>query len=76
MFEKVKAILVDEMSINENDITEDCDLMSDLGLNSLELNDLVMLCEERFDFEFEEEALPKLLNMRDLVNYLELNANN
>ncbi len=75
MFEKLKAILVEDMSVNEHDITMDAELISDLGLNSLELADLVMLCEERFELEFDESELKNLLTVRDVVNYLELNAN-
>ena len=47
MFEKVKALLVDELNINEADITPSAELVTDLGINSLELADLVLLCEER-----------------------------
>ena len=65
----------DDMSVNEHDITLDAELISDLGLNSLELADLAMLCEERFELEFDEEELKTLLSVRDVVNYLELNAN-
>lgn len=75
MFEKLKAILVEDLSVNEHDITIDAELISDLGLNSLELADLVMLCEERFELEFDENELKNLLSVRDVVNYLELNAN-
>ncbi|MBE6649586.1 MAG: acyl carrier protein [Ruminococcaceae bacterium] len=75
MFEKLKAILVEDMSVNEHDITMEAELISDLGLNSLELADLVMLCEERFELEFDEAELKNLLTVRDVVNYLELNAN-
>ena len=75
MFEKLKAILVEDLSVNEHDITIDAELITDLGLNSLELADLVMLCEERFELEFDEDELKNLLTVRDVVNYLELNAN-
>jgi acyl carrier protein len=75
MFEKLKTILVEDLSVNEHDITMDAELISDLGLNSLELADLVMVCEERFELEFDEDELKNLLTVRDVVNYLELNAN-
>ncbi|MEG1743727.1 MAG: acyl carrier protein [Clostridia bacterium] len=74
MFEKLKDILVEEMSINPDDITLNAELVSDLGFNSLELADLVVLCEEKFDMVFEESALPTLLTVRDVVDYLELNT--
>ena len=51
MYEKIKALLVDELQINEDDITPSAELVSDLGINSLELADLVLLCEEKFNIE-------------------------
>lgn len=74
MYEKLKEILVDEMSINPNDINLDAEFIGDLGFNSLELADLVVICEEKFDVEFDDEVLPTLLTVRDVVNYLELHA--
>ena len=71
MFEKLKTILVEDMSINPADITLDAELMNDLDMNSLELADLVMLCEEKFEIQFDEEKLPTLLTVRDVVEYLE-----
>ncbi len=74
MFEKFKNILIEEMSIEADDITLDASFVNDLGFNSLELADLVVLCEDNFDIEFDEAELPKLLTVRDVVNYLEQNA--
>ena len=71
MFEKLKNLLVEEMNINEADIVPDAELMNDLGMNSLELADLVMLCEENFNMTFEESDLPTIVTVKDLVNYLE-----
>ena len=51
MFEKVKEILIEELQLKEDEITLDADLKNDLGINSLELADLVMICEEKFDVE-------------------------
>jgi acyl carrier protein len=74
MFEKLKNILVEEMSINPQDITPDAELINDLGFNSLELADLVVLCEEKFDVVFEEKDLPSLVTVGDVANYIELNS--
>ena len=74
MFEKLKDILVEEMSINPSDITLDAELVGDLDFNSLELADLVVLCEERFIVEFDDTALPNLVTIRDVVDYLEAHA--
>lgn len=73
MFDKVKNLLVEEMNINPDLITPEAELMNDLGFNSLELADLVVLCEERFNVVFDESALPALLSVGDVVAYLEEN---
>ena len=71
MFEKLKELLVDELQIDEADITLDAELSGDLGINSIELADLVMLCEEKFNIEIEDGDLHKLVTVADVVNYLE-----
>ena len=76
MFNSLKKLLVEEMNINEHDIVLDAELVNDLGFNSLELADLVVLCEDKFNLTFDDKELPKLLTIRDVVNYLELNAGN
>lgn len=70
MFEKVKALLVDELSINEADITPDAELVSDLGINSLELADLVLLCEEKFNIEITDDVIHKFITVGDVADYL------
>lgn len=71
MYEKVKDILVDEMNIDADDISINAELVNDLGFNSLELADLVVICEEKFDVTIDETELPKLVTVRDVVDYLE-----
>ena len=74
MFEKVKAILMDELQIDEADITLDAELSGDLGINSIELADLVMLCEDTFKIEIKDEDIVNLVTVGDVVAYLEKNA--
>ena len=71
MFEKLKAILVDELQIDEADITLDAELSGDLGINSIELADLVMLCEDTFKVEIKDDDIGSLTTVGDVVNYLE-----
>ncbi len=74
MLNKLKTLLVEEMDIKPELIVPEAELMNDLGFNSLELADLVVLCEERFNVVFEESALPTLLTVGDVVAYLEANS--
>ena len=71
MFEKLKELLVDELQIDEADITMDAELSGDLGINSIELADLVMLCEDKFGIEIEDDDIHKFITINDVVKYLE-----
>lgn len=70
MFEKVKALLVEELSINPDDITPSAELVNDLGINSLELADLVLLCEEKFDIEIGDDVVHKFITVGDVADFL------
>ncbi len=71
MFETLKKLLVEELQIKEDIITLDAELSSDLGINSIELADLVMLCEDNLNVTFDDDDLPKLVTVGDVVEYLE-----
>lgn len=70
MFDKIKEILIDELQIKESDITTEAELVNDLGINSLELADLIMVFEEKFDIEISEGDIRKFLTVGDIVDYL------
>ncbi|MBO7293403.1 MAG: acyl carrier protein, partial [Clostridia bacterium] len=57
MFEKVKNLLMEELRIEEDKITLEAELANDLGVNSLELADLILLCEEKFNLTIDDEDL-------------------
>ena len=71
MLEKVKELLVEELQVNPNDVTMDAELSKDLGINSIELADLIMLCEEKFNIEISEDDSNNFNTVGDVVNYLE-----
>lgn len=72
ILEEIKNLLVTELNIeNPDDITLDAHLTNDLGINSLELADLVLLCEEKFNIEIDDSDLGKLDTVGDVVSYLE-----
>ena len=71
MFEQVKELLIEELQIDEADITLDAKLSTDLGVNSIELADLIMLCEDKFDIEIKDEDIHNFVTIGDVVNYLE-----
>ena len=71
MFEKFADLLVDELQINRDDITMEAELSGDLGINSIELADLVMLCEDRFGIEINDDDIRQFTTVGDVVNYLD-----
>ena len=71
MFEKVKNLLMDELRVEEEKITLEAELANDLGVNSLELADLILLCEEKFNLTIDDEDLHKFITVGDVVAYLE-----
>lgn len=71
MFETVKKILVDELQIDPSTITPEAELSADLGINSIELANLVMLCEDKFDITIEDEDIHRFLTVGDVVAFLE-----
>ena len=71
MYEQFVNILVDELQIDRDEITMEAELSNDLGINSIELADLVMLCEDRFGIEINDDDIRKFTTVGDVVNYLE-----
>ena len=75
MFEQLKQTLVEQLSVNADDVTMEAELTGDLGLNSLELADLVYNCEEKFNIVIEDDALQNFVTVGDVVKYLEEKKN-
>ncbi len=76
MFEQVKDMLVNELSLKPGDITLDAELVNDLNINSLELADLVLMCEEKFNISIDDAEIHNFITVRDIVDYLTVNTNN
>ena len=71
MFENLKKFLVEELRVKAEDITMEAELAGDLGINSLELADLVYLCEEKFNVVSDDDELNNFVTVGDVVRYLE-----
>ena len=71
MFEKLKKLLVEELQIDEALITMEAELSNDLDINSIDLAELVMLCEDKFGIEISDSDSNKFVTVGDVVNYLE-----
>lgn len=63
MFEKIRAKIAEQLSIDENDITMDSGFVDDLGADSLDLVELIMALEEEFDMEIPDEDAEKITSV-------------
>ena len=70
-FEKVKAIIADILSCDEETVTMQASLKDDLGMDSLDAMEVSLQIEDAFDVKVEEEALQTFVKVGDIVNYLE-----
>jgi acyl carrier protein len=70
-FERVKEIIVDQLGVEEDQVTLDARFREDLKADSLDLVELIMAFEEEFGGEIPDEDAQKILSVRDAVQYLE-----
>ncbi len=69
--EKIRQIIVDELGVDEAEVTENARFIEDLGADSLDLVELVMRFEEEFGIEIPDEDAEKIQAVRDAFNYVE-----
>ena len=69
--EKVKQIIVEELGVDEPEVTPNARFIEDLGADSLDLVELVMRFEEEFDIEIPDEDAEKIQSVRDAYAYVE-----
>lgn len=73
-FEKVKEILLDNMDDKTKEITPDSELVSDLGISSLDLVSVVIAFEEAFDVEVPDREILEFRTAGDIISWLEKTA--
>lgn len=71
VLEKIKAILSEQFSVEEDDITVDTLLEDDLGADSLDVVDLLMTIEDDFEVEIPDEEVENIKTVGALVEYIE-----
>lgn len=71
MFDKVKAIIANELGVNESKITLEARLSEDLGADSLDAVELIMAIEDEFGIEVSDEESKKIHQVKDIVDYVE-----
>ena len=71
VFEKLKDIILDQLDVNEDEITMEADFVDDLQADSLDITLLMKTISEEFDIAVEDEAVDKISTVGDAVEFIE-----
>ena len=70
-FDRVKKVIVEQLDVSEEEVTQQASFVEDLGADSLDVVELVMGLEEEFDIEIPDEDAEKIARVQDAVNYID-----
>lgn len=71
---RVKAIIVDKLSVEETEVTNEASFTNDLGADSLDTVELIMEFEKEFDISIPDDQAEKITTVGDVIAYIEANA--
>ncbi len=74
IFEKVKAIIVEQLGVAEASITMEASFIDDLGADSLDIVEFIMALEEEFNIEIPDADAEKVVTVGDVVDYIKENT--
>lgn len=72
---KVRDFLIDDLEIDEADIRPDAKLKDDMGIDSLDFVDIVVIVERNFGFKIKPEEMASVVTLDDFHNYIEQKVN-
>ncbi|WP_304518712.1 MULTISPECIES: acyl carrier protein [Clostridium] len=74
MFEKIRACIASQLSIDEEEIKMESSFMNNLGADSLDIVELIMALEEEYDIEIPDEDVEKIATVGDIVEYIKIHS--
>lgn len=74
VLDKVKKIIVDQLGVDEANVTPEASFIEDLGADSLDIVELIMALEEEFGVEIPDEDAEKIVTVRDAIKYISEHA--
>ena len=69
--EKVKDIIIEQLGVDEEEVTPDASFVDDLGADSLDTVELVMAFEEEFSCEIPDDAAEKIVTVKDAITFID-----
>jgi acyl carrier protein len=74
ILDKVKAVVVDQLNVEEDEVVDDASFIDDLGADSLGIVELVMALEEEFGISIPDEDAESIKTVGDAISYIQANA--
>ncbi|PUD51785.1 acyl carrier protein [Helicobacter pylori] len=73
LFEDIQAVIAEQLNVDATQVTPEAEFVKDLGADSLDVVELIMALEEKFGIEIPDEQAEKIINVGDVVKYIEDN---
>ncbi|MFP6104815.1 acyl carrier protein [Helicobacter pylori] len=73
LFEDIQAVIAEQLNVDAAQVTPETEFVKDLGADSLDVVELIMVLEEKFGIEIPDEQAEKIVNVGDVVKYIEDN---
>jgi len=73
LFDEVKEVIVEQLNVNADEVKLESNFVEDLGADSLDVVELVMALEEKFEIEIPDSEAEKIQTVKDVVDYIEAN---
>ena len=74
VFDKVKELIVDQLGVEEEEVTSEANIQDDLGADSLDIVDLIQTIEDEYDLSIPDDAVEGIKTVGDIVSYIESNT--
>ncbi|MGL2429509.1 acyl carrier protein [Helicobacter pylori] len=71
LFEDIQAVIAEQLNVDAAQVTPEAEFVKDLGADSLDVVELIMALEEKFGVEIPDEQAEKIVNVGDVVKYIE-----
>ena len=75
VFEKIREIIMEQLNVDQDDVTMDTHLMKDLEADSLDAVEIIMAIEDEFEIEIPDDYAEKFQNVSDIVRFVEEKTN-
>lgn len=73
--EKVRTLLLEDMEVEEENIFDDAKMKDDMGIDSLDFVDIIVIVEKNFGFKIKPEEMKSVVTMRDFCDYIDRKVN-